>query len=122
MSADEPTYPIRTELTVLPADPEREPIGFSMYEYNGTEVFKADAPGVRLTSRGDIQEGDKLHVLTLFGTLDMVAIRGASGDLLARTESGRLVADLVFAQDNRRCWVSTHASHVRGLGRELERR
>ena len=95
--------PVRTEITVLPADPPgRESIGWTCREYHGTEVFKEGADEVPLTKKEDIQPGDKLIVTTLVGRYLMTAVL-EDGEL--RADSEGLIADLVFDSDDRHCWV-----------------
>lgn len=108
--------PVRTELTVLPADdPGNRTIGWIVREYNGTEVYKADAPGTLLLNESDIQVGDKLHVQTLVGTYLMIAYRDEYGVLQAQTETGGMFADLKFNTDDRHCWVSTFAVNAKAV-------
>lgn len=104
--------PIRTELTVLPADPPREPLGWVMREYNGTEVFKVGAVGVPMTGREDIQPGARVIVTTLVGAFEMTVFE-EDGELWA--ESAGTVADLKFDTDDRHCWVSTYGVNKRLL-------
>jgi hypothetical protein len=108
--------PLRTELTVLPADdPNQRTIGWVVREYNGTEVFKADAHGTALKNESDIQVGDKLHVQTLVGTYVMIATRDEYGVLFAQTEPGGMFADLQFNKDDRHCWASTYAVNAKAI-------
>ena len=107
----EPEYvgkiPVQTDLTILPADPERAPVGWMCRCYSGAEVFKPVAEDVLLTRREDIQPGDKLIVTTLVGTLVMTATLDEEGDLQAETE--HTLANLEFGEDDRECWISSLA-------------
>jgi hypothetical protein len=108
--------PVRTELTVLSADdPNQRTIGFVIREYNGTEVYKADAHGTTLTNESDIKPGDKLHVQTLVGTYAMTAAKDEYGVLYAETEPGGMFADLIFNKDDRHCWASTYAVNAKAI-------
>lgn len=107
--------PVWTKLTVLPADNLKRTIGWVVREYNGTEVFKANAHGTLLKNESDIQPGDKLHIQTLVGTYLMIATRDEYGVLQAETESGGMFANLQFNTDDRHCWASTFAVNRKGI-------
>lgn len=108
-------YPVRTELTVLPAadDPK---VGWTVgHVYSGEEVFKAGAPDVSLTRREDLQEGMEIIVATLVGGYRMIVKRDDDGELYAETANGLTGAFLDFDTDDRHCWTSAMAYNRRAL-------
>jgi hypothetical protein len=109
-------FPVRTELTVLPADPPgRAPLGWTVSCYQGTEVFKEGAPETPLTRLEDIRPGDKLIVTTLVGRYLMTATLDEQHELFADSEG--MVADLQFDMDDRHCWVSTYGVNKRAFAK-----
>jgi hypothetical protein len=121
----EPEYlgalPIRSEITVLPADPPgRAPVGFTVFEVNGGEVYKPNRQGQPLTRREDIQPGDELIVPTLVGTYKMTAI--LDDDSVLWAQAGTLLANLEY-DGERRGWVSSfsiNALAVKALGKKSD--
>lgn len=122
MDHDEPTFigkfPIRTELTVLPADPPREPLNFVVHIRNGGEVLtmkdgKLDETA--LTREEDIWVGRAIVVPTLVGFYEAVACQRNSGEWWWQTPSGGTVGDLVFDADDRHCWTTTFAANARAI-------
>lgn len=106
--------PVRTDLTVLPADDAKKaPMGFMCQCFNGGEVYKPGALDTPLTRREDIQPGDKLIVTTLFAVLEMTATLDDEGELQAETE--HTLANLEFGEDDRECWVSSFAINKRAF-------
>lgn len=117
----EPNDPVRTELTVLPADPpNQQPIGFRCYERQGVEVFRIDRtldpPVVQepLTCEGDLQEGMELAVPGLMRGYHVMTVRRDELDgLYAQGET--LMAVLRFAEDERHAWVCIGLVNLRGI-------
>ena len=107
MSAEDPKYPARTELTVLPADPEQKPIGFVCHEYMGARVYKMlDGVPVEepLKNRDDIRVGTELAVPALMGGYHVMTVeKDEYGQFTAK--GGHLSAILRFGEDDRQCWV-----------------
>lgn len=105
----EPTFvgelPIRTEIQVIPEGPLTIK-GWTCQVYFGAEVAKKSNPGVNLTQESDLQPGDEVIVPNLFGRCLMVVARDKDGGLYA--ENKGLTSDLLFNNDDRHCWVTTH--------------
>lgn len=104
--------PVRTELTVLPADDPAGPtLGWIIKEYNGGEVFLLDAQDQPieepLTRREDLKEGMRIYAPTLVGGRIATVRLEEDGDLC--WESAGLIGDLNFSGDDRKCWITTLA-------------
>lgn len=122
--------PVRTELTVLPADdPSKREIGLVIRERNGVEIHKfeegrkyeRDEDGrwkdlAPITEEGDLRAGDKILVPGLMGELFVMSVEADKyGALTARGE--HLSAVLEFGKDDRHAWVCVGLINLRGLQR-----
>jgi len=125
---EEPTFvgefPVRTELTVLPADPiPSKPISFIVKEYLGSEVFLLDPEGrvieIPLLKREDLYPGVRICAPTLVGSVIAEVVASDDGDLYWRSPpgeyGGNLGGSLCFDIDDRHCWITTGAWNKRGV-------
>lgn len=113
--------PAKTDIQVLAADPNHKPIGFTIREYMGTEVFLY--PGekftekdlVPITIREGLKPGDEILIPGLFGGYHKMTIHGSEKGLSARNED--LSAILAFGEDDRNAWVCGGLINNRGISR-----
>lgn len=122
MGDDFGKYPVRTELTVLPADDSRDrKLGFVVTEYMGSPVYKRYSDGTintanTLKAREDIQEGDELAIPWITGGYALMrAKRGEDGKLFAQGDPHIVI--LCFDEDDRHCWTTGGFINTRGLAR-----
>ena len=115
-------YPARTELTVIPADPKQESIGFKCYEYLGTKVYRIDRTREvivveePLLNKADLQVGMELAVPSLLGGYILMTVtKDKYGVLSAKGE--KLSATLRFSEDDRKCWTCIGMSNMRAFER-----
>lgn len=121
--------PIRTEITVVPADdPEMLKIGFKVTEYIGTTVCSAP-PGLsaeQVRNKANWPEGfesepifeedalqDESVVLICNGVYTLH--RGEDGTL--HGTSGGMTGFLEYAPDDRNCWVCGGFANLAGIQR-----
>ena len=106
-------FPIRQDIEIIPADKEKKSVGWTCCEYSGAEITK---PGSSepLTKESDLQVGDKIIVPTLVGEYNGTVEKHSDGKLYAKI-GDHTVADLCFAADDRKCWVTTYAINTRAL-------
>jgi hypothetical protein len=110
------SFPIRTEITVLPADePKERTIGWAVVERNGGEVYKLDADGINLTNFSDLKKGDDVLVPTLFGYVQMKITKRSRIKKTATAESEGTLAWLEFSKDDRKCWTSSSSMNKKLL-------
>lgn len=115
-------FPIRTELTILPADDPKDlelAAGWVFRDYNGTKVahyIEADHPEKRidtdkLETAKTIAVGDKLLIQGIFGyhIITVIQVKGDS----AVAESEKQTYHLRLNQDERQIWACEHI-HVKG--------
>jgi len=109
-------FAVRADLTVLSADSERAPIGWTVDIREGGEVLRLDSEDQPiqepLLRREDLTVGMRIYVTTLVGGR-LATVRTENGELYWESEG--LVGDLVFAK-NDKCWVTTHAINKKLLG------
>lgn len=104
--------PVRTELTVLPADePKARTIGLPMTTYEGTRIArlvngKLEEP---LCQADDLREGMAIVVTGILGRFEAVVVKNTAGSLCWKTD--RAWGRLEFAIDDRGCWTSP-GSHI----------
>lgn len=112
--------PVRTEPTVLPADPPSTPIGWVIREYLGEEVYLLDADGSPieepLKSNDALKPGMVICAPTLVGRFRATVTGTEGGELM--WVAGGLTGDLKFSPDDRECWVTTWAGNL-GAVRKL---
>lgn len=114
---DDPKMPLRTEITVLSADPsDQKPLGFRMFEREGVTIFDPDAIGTPLT---ELQVGQKILVPALFGGFHLMVVGKDEGNGRLVGRGDQLIALLTIAKDSRACWVCVGLCNMRGL-RKLE--
>ena len=132
--------PIRTELTVLPADePRDKPIGWSVYEVNGTDVYRPPegavwppttldecraigVPENLVTSEDGLAVGEELLVQDLMGlNIAKVAIHSEDGAPYGLSPSGNMMYMLEFVDDRPEGesprWVCTGSANLKALKR-----
>jgi hypothetical protein len=118
--------PARTEVTVLgPDDPDREPLGFVVREYNGSPVYKSLDPGpdgkpVPLRLKEDLRPGDVALSPSMFsgghpgnGYFEFTVAEMEDGRLYGK--AGGSAVFLRFAEDDRACWCAVGFSVGRGI-------
>lgn len=99
------SFPIRSELTVFPADdPNQLKLGWAVYELNGGKVYLESDPKTNLSSLDSIKVGDKVLVGTLIGTVLMTISEINGNEACAETEFS--IAPMEFGKDSRNCWTS----------------
>lgn len=127
-----PPIPVRTEMTVLDADPEKK-IGFTVREYIGVEVLSAP-PGLSyeeirktanwpegftpepITEREAVYEGAHVIIPNLFGGLSVYRVaKMEDGSFCGR--SGDMIAFLEFGEDDRNCWVCGGTGNLAAIQR-----
>jgi hypothetical protein len=100
--------PVRTEITVLPADDTRETIGWTVREYSGCDVFlllELEMVKKPITDRHALKPGVSIAVPSFFrGCHHHMKVQSES---YAETLDGKLGAFLRFGEDDRNCWVCT---------------
>lgn len=108
-------YPIRQDITVLPADdPAKLRLGWVIHERLGIEILPFD-PLVStiedlerlqpITQEDGIKEGDQIFVHSISGWAVATVARTDTRPFYAETECNEYV--LEFDRDDRHCWVST---------------
>jgi hypothetical protein len=116
--------PVRTELTVLSADdPKTAPLGWMMYELDGTEVYRDAEQTQTITRREDLKPGDVIYAQTLFNLCKAVVDMDEDGSLFAIAGSTLIYLD--FREDPKEdprapCWVSPGAANMRAVQRLME--
>lgn len=146
--ASEPEHlgkiPVRTELTVLPADdPSKPKIGFMVYELKGTDlypwpdghtgVFRDEADLEQwltddrlLTTREALQPGMKLLVHDLFGWGQGITLLDPQGKVRVMSPSGKILYMTDFVNDRPPApdgtpapprWVCVGSANLAGLKR-----
>jgi hypothetical protein len=106
--ADPPHFgsiPIRTELTVLPRDPDAPLIGWLVKEYSGPAVYLFISGTVQetpVTDKSALQPGTQIAVPGMGGGYHLMEVKT---EAWAETADGRLGAFLRFGEDDRQCWV-----------------
>lgn len=106
------SLPVRTELTVLPADPHNKPVGWAVETFDGGEVTRPNSEEP-LTNKDDLKPGDVVWVPQLFGVHEMTVVKDEDGELYAEDEGS--FANLIFAVDRRNCWTSSAAYNKRAF-------
>lgn len=108
------------EITVLPADPEKPAIGWTVQERSGFEVYlKPSAPPYidlpPITEKDGLKAGDEILVPSIFGGtfLLMIVEKDEHGELYG--SSNQLMAILEFGKDDRHAWVCDGLINTRGL-------
>jgi hypothetical protein len=101
---DEPEFvgrmPIRTELTVLPADPKRDLVlGWTCTEYNGCEVC---LPYTKTTINN--KNGLRVGMTVLIWDSMLVTIRKLKGNWYWETKDSFGI--LEYSKDSRKCWTA----------------
>lgn len=91
-------------------------VNWKCYEYLGYEIAKKDAPGVLLSNRSDIKEGDLILVPNVSGLREMAVKQGKYGELYG-DDGGHLKAVLSFGEDERKCWTSIGLINPKALDR-----
>lgn len=132
--SDDLPLPVRTELTVLPADdPEQRQIGWVVKEYSGVSVGRGPAGltaeeilanpdtlmGFELVPITDaLRVGDVVLFGGLFGGWHVCTIQeGTGGDPIAVSPSGDFVGFLAFGEDDRNCWACIGGGNLKALQR-----
>ena len=116
--------PVRTELTVLPADKARSfKLGWKVY--NGFPVYRVgllDVTREPLTDRLALRVGDQIAVhWSGERYLNMVVERISEQDGYAVEPNGNWSAGLRFTEDDRLCWVSDGLSNFPGFLKAMQR-
>ena len=112
-------FPVRTDITVLgPDDPKQKPIGFSMTERDGVEVYKLDDDfrcGVARNTIGpdDLKVGMEVVIPSVMGGYHGMVIVEHEGKLQAR--GGGWAGVLQVAEDDRKTWVCVAMVNLRGV-------
>lgn len=128
---DDLKIPVRTELTVLPADdPNRPPLNWVVKEYNGVPAYRylpeyeengfSSEDLKPLTAREDLKPGDQILIPALIGGYHRMTIEEGDGSLKDGTlmaKTGHSAAFLRFGEDDRKCWVATGMINLRGLAK-----
>lgn len=113
--------PIRTELTVIPADSNKKSIGWTCREYLGAEIYllnllEGEIKPIEtpLSKKEDLYPGLHVYVPTLFDYF----IGIVQDDLKsALSENGNLSATLEFDTDDRHCWTTSLTINVGAMKR-----
>lgn len=110
-------FPIRTEITIIPANPNPLQLGFKIYEHNGFEVFLSVEDAEKRNPIFDfsaLQVGQTLYANIGYETpscMGTVAIDNGK----AYIEAGGHIWSLVFSEDDRACWVASGCINKRAL-------
>lgn len=103
-------FPVKTELTVLDADPAKTPVGWTVQEYVGGDVILVDEAGEviepYIKDRDGLKVGQLLIAETLVGKVRAVVARDEVGDWC--WVSDHMVGDLEYDESQGR-WVTTLA-------------
>ena len=108
----------RQELTVLPADPPRKTLGFTIREFLGHEIYFREGfdPEDRqpITTKDGLKVGDEILVKALVPGYHIMTVEADKyGELSARSEE--MMAVLKFGEDGRESWTCIGLVNLRGL-------
>ena len=118
-SVSEPEYfgsmPIRQELETIPND---DKVGWTIENfYSSSEVLLFDEEEGMieedLVKESDLYHGVQIVAPTLFGHVKAVVLETEAG-LHWESESGTY-GNLIFAEDNRKCWTTSYAANKKSL-------
>jgi len=107
--------PLESPLVVLCPDEPRETLGWTVREYNGSEVYRFDVLNqvleVPLTGKDDIKPGMALAVPGLMGGYHKMTV----SDDCTGANNENLYASLEFNSDDRECWTCTGLINLKGV-------
>ncbi len=83
------------------------------YQVKGAEVFKNLTARTPLLLKEDVQPGDEVYCLTLFGEYAKAIVM--DGCAYAETENN--MYNLIFNEDDRHCWVSDFSINKKAMSR-----
>lgn len=110
------SIPMRTEMMVLPGDPDRLTTNFTVKVFIGPALylFREDGTVITepVTERGAMRPGMMVATPWVGGYFMMEVDESGTNAL---SESGELRAILRFGEDERKCWVVAGFINLRGL-------
>lgn len=127
--AGEPVFlgriPVRSEVTVLPADePKDKPLGWKCDIREGCEIYRSLETQEMITTRDGLKPGDVVYAMSLVGGYYETTIyQKDDGELQGKSGEHTLVflrfLDDPEVDDRAPVWITWGAANTRGL-RKLE--